>query len=64
VETYIEMLIQRDLGMAPALEVIAPDDIDEYVAAPLPGESRRERRFRDALFRAILKAGKRPTAKR
>jgi hypothetical protein len=50
--------------MAPALEVIAPDDIDEYVVAPLPGETRRERRFRDALFRAILKAGKRATAKR
>jgi hypothetical protein len=63
-ENYVEMLIRRDLDMAPTLEVIAPDDIDEYVAVPLPGETRRERRLRDALFRTILKAGKRPTAKR
>lgn len=63
-ENYVEMLIRRDLDMAPTLEVVAPDDIDEYVAVPLPGETARERQFRDALFRAILKAGKRPAPKR
>jgi len=50
--------------MAPTLEVIAPDDIEDYEAVPLPGETAREREFRDALFRAILKAGTRPTSKR
>jgi len=63
-ENYVEMLIRRDLGMAPMLEVIAPDDIEHYEAVPLPGETARRRRFRDALFRAILKAGSLPTAKR
>ena len=63
-ENYIEMLIRRDVGMAPTLEVIAPDDIEDYEAVPLPGETAREREFRDALFRAILKAGTRPTSKR
>ncbi len=63
-ENYVEMLIRRDLDMAPVLEVIAPDDIDEYVAVSLPGETAHERQFRDALFRAILKVGKRPAPKR
>ena len=54
------MLIRRDVGTAPTLEVIAPDDIEDYEAVPLPGETAREREFRDALFRAILKAGTAP----
>lgn len=63
-ESYVEMLILRDLNMAPRLEVIAPEDIDEYKPVPLPGETRAERQFRDALFHAILKSGTRPARKR
>jgi hypothetical protein len=61
---YIEMLILRDLQGTPRLQVIAPPDITEYEAVPLPGETAAERRRRDALFQAILKAGNRPSRKR
>jgi len=63
-ESYVEMLIRCDLNMAPRLEVIAPDDIGEYKAVPWPGETRAERRSRDALFHAIRKSGTRPARKR
>lgn len=56
-DAYVEMLIRRDLNTAPRLEVIAPDDIQEYESVPLSGESQAERRFRDALFNAILESG-------
>lgn len=61
---YVERLIQRDLEMVPDLEVIAPSDIAEYKAIPLAGETRAERRRRDALFRAILKRGIRQNGRR
>lgn len=51
---YIETLMIRDLQGASALEVIAPPDIRQYQAVPLPGETKAERKQRDALFHAIL----------
>jgi hypothetical protein len=51
---YIETLMIRDLQSGSSLEVIAPPDIRDYKAVPLPGETKAERKFRDALFHAIL----------
>ena len=51
---YIETLMMRDLRSGPTLEVIAPADIREYEAVPLPNETKAERKRRDALFHAIL----------
>jgi hypothetical protein len=51
---YIETLMIRDLQGGSSLQVIAPPDIRDYVAVPLPGETKSERKFRDALFHAIL----------
>lgn len=44
----------RDLQSGSPLQVIAPPDIRDYEAVPLPGETKAERKFRDALFHAIL----------
>jgi hypothetical protein len=57
---YIETLMRRDLqmeGAEPALEVIAPTDIRNSVAVPLPDESEEERKRRDDVFFAVLDAG-------
>lgn len=51
---YIETLMIRDVQSEPILEVIAPPDIREYEAVPLPGETEAERKRRNALFHAIL----------
>lgn len=51
---YIETLMIRDLRGAAALEVIAPPDIRDHQAVPLAGETKAERKRRDALFQAIL----------
>jgi hypothetical protein len=51
---YIETLMIRDLQGGSPLQVIAPSDIREYEAVPLPGETKAERKRRDALFHAIL----------
>lgn len=51
---YIETLMIRDLQSESSLQVIAPPDIRDYEAVPLPGETSAERKFRDALFHAIL----------
>lgn len=51
---YIETLMIRDLKGERSLEVIAPEDIREYESVPLPGETKAERKRRDALFHAIL----------
>ena len=51
---YIETLMIRDLQSGSSLQVIAPPDIRSYEAVPLPGETKAERKFRDALFHAIL----------
>lgn len=51
---YIETLMIRDLRGASTIEVIAPPDIRQYQAVPLPGETKAERKHRDALFQAIL----------
>lgn len=57
---YIETLMRRDLQIAdeePILEVIAPPDIRNSVAVPLPGETQQECQRRDAIFNAVLDAG-------
>lgn len=54
---YIETLMIRDLQGASTIEVIAPPDIRQYQAVPLPGETKAERKRRDALFHAILDQG-------
>ncbi len=54
---YIETLMLKDLQIMPSastLEAIAPPDIREYQSVPLPGETKAERKRRDALFHAIL----------
>ena len=51
---YIETLMIRDIQGGSSLQVIAPPDIREYEAVPLPGETKAGRKFRDALFHAIL----------
>jgi hypothetical protein len=51
---YNETLMIRDLQGAATLEVIAPPDIREFEAVPLPGETKAERKRRDALFHALL----------
>jgi hypothetical protein len=51
---YIETLMIRDLQSGSSLEVIAPPDIRDYESVPLPGETKAERKRRDALFHAIL----------
>jgi hypothetical protein len=56
---YIETLVRRDLqtgGPEAILEVIAPADIRNSVAVPVPGETKAERKRRDAVFRAVLDA--------
>jgi hypothetical protein len=57
---YIETLIRRDLelgGIDPSLEVIAPADIRDSVAVPMPGETEADRKRRDDVFFAVLEAG-------
>lgn len=56
---YIETLVKRDLQGgtgAATLEVIAPPDIRNSVAVPVPGETEEERKRRDEVFFAILDA--------
>jgi hypothetical protein len=56
---YIETLVRRDLRMEagePILEVIAPADIRNSVAVPVPGETDEERKRRDDVFFAVLGA--------
>jgi hypothetical protein len=56
---YIETLMRKDLQIdvsEPTLEVIAPDDIRNSVAVPMPGETEAERKRRDEVFVAILDA--------
>jgi hypothetical protein len=54
---YVETLMRRDLQRAEAtLEVIAPADIRDSRAVPLPGETKAERKRRDDIFLAILDA--------
>ncbi len=54
---YVETLVRRDLlAGTPFLEVIAPPDIRQWVPAPVPGETKAERKRREALFRAVLDA--------
>jgi hypothetical protein len=57
---YIETLVRRDLGMMSdetSLDVIAPPDIRDSVAVPIPGETEEERKRRDDVFFAVLDAG-------
>lgn len=57
---YVETLMRRDLQMGTSqsdLEVIAPANIREAVAVPIPGETEEERKRRDDVFHAILDAG-------
>ncbi len=57
---YIETLVRRDLKMKiadPTLTVIAPDDIRDSVAVPMPGETEEARKRRDDIFFAVLEAG-------
>jgi hypothetical protein len=52
---YIETLMKRDLRQGDAnIEVVAPADIRDYAAVPLPDETEDERERRDALFHAVL----------
>lgn len=56
---YIEMLVRRDLQLnvaEPALEVIAPADIRNSSAVPVPDETEDERKRRDDVFFAVLDA--------
>jgi hypothetical protein len=56
---HIETLMRRDLQLGatePSLEVIAPADIRNAVAVPLPDETEEERRRRDDVFFAFLDA--------
>ncbi|GIK96328.1 MAG: hypothetical protein BroJett029_05370 [Alphaproteobacteria bacterium] len=60
VTNYIETVLRHDLRMGahePALEVIAPSDIRDSVAVPVPGETDEERKRRDDVFFAVLDAG-------
>lgn len=45
------------VGREPTLEVIAPADIRNSVAVPLPDETEEERKRRDDVFFAVLDAG-------
>lgn len=57
---YIETLMRRDLQMSgaePAMEIIAPVDIRNSVAVPIPGETEEDRKRRDEVFFAVLDAG-------
>lgn len=57
---YIETLMRKDLEIEasePSLDVIAPDDIRNSVAVPMPGETEAERKRRNEVFRAVLDAG-------
>jgi hypothetical protein len=57
---YIETLMRRDLQLStaePTLEVIAPDDIRNSIAVPLPDETEEQRKRRDDVFFAVLDAG-------
>lgn len=57
---YVETLMRKDLQMdapEPTLEVIAPEDIRNSVAVPMPGETEAERKRRDEVFFAVLDAG-------
>jgi hypothetical protein len=56
---YIETLMRKDLRIEtsePALEIVAPEDIRNSVAIPMPGETEAERKRRDDVFHAILDA--------
>lgn len=56
---YIETLMRRDLQLSaaePSLEVIAPADIRDSVAVPLPDETEEARKRRDEVFFAVLDA--------
>jgi hypothetical protein len=57
---YIETLMRKDLRMGtsePAPDVVAPEDIRNSVAVPMPGETEAERQRRDDVFFAILDVG-------
>lgn len=57
---YIESLVRKDLRIdehAAELEVVAPADIRDSTAVPLPGETDEDRKRRDAVFAAVLDAG-------
>ena len=57
---YIETLVRRDLqirGSDPTLEVIAPDDVRDFVPIALPDETETERRRRNAIVSAVLDVG-------
>jgi hypothetical protein len=56
---YIETLMRNDLRIEtaePTLEIVAPEDIRNSVAVPMPGETEAERKRRDEVFHAILDA--------
>jgi hypothetical protein len=56
---YIETLMRRDLQLGvtePSLEVIAPADIRNSIAVPVPDETEEERKRRDDVFFAVLDA--------
>jgi hypothetical protein len=56
---YVETLLRRDLRIGAAgsaFEVIAPENIRQSAAAPVPGETEQERKRRDEVFRAVLDA--------
>jgi hypothetical protein len=56
---YIETLMRKDLRIEtsePTLEIVAPEDIRNSVAVPMPGETEAERKRRDDVFHAILDA--------
>jgi hypothetical protein len=56
---YVETLMRKDLQMEvsePVLEVIAPEDIRDSTAVPMPGETEHERKRRDEVFFAVLDA--------
>lgn len=56
---YIETLMRRDLQLdaaEPALEVIAPDNIRNSIAVPLPDETEEQRKRRDDVFFAVIDA--------
>ena len=42
---------------APTLDVIAPANIRDSTAVPLPGETAERRKRREQVFRAVIKAG-------
>ena len=55
---YIETLVRRDLerDAEPTLHIVAPPDIRDSVAVPMPDETEEERKRREDVFLAILDA--------